>query len=121
MASRKQSEHDKEVDALLDQVLKGRRPEDMLSEGGLALELKKRLVERALQGEMTDHLGYENHGPEGRDGGNRRNGKTRKRVKTGEEELSIEVPRDRDGTFDPRLVPKGRRCLPGCDEKVIAL
>jgi putative transposase len=121
MARKQKTERDKEVDALLDQLLKGQRPEDILSEGGLAQELKKRLVERALEGEMTDHLGYEKHAPEGRDGGNSRNGKTRKSVKTGEEEFEIEVPRDREGSFDPKLVPKGRRRLPGFDDKVIAL
>ena len=57
----------------------------------------------------------------GPDGGNSRNGKTRKRMKTGEAEDEIEVPRDRDGSFEPKLVPKGRRRLPGFDDKVIAL
>ena len=70
---------------------------------------------------MTDHLGYEKHSPAGRDGGNSRNGKTRKRIKTGTDEHEIEVPRDRDGDFAPKLVPKGRRRLPGFDDKVIAL
>ena len=119
--ARKKSEREKELDALVDQLLEGERPEDILDEGGLVQELKKRLVERALEGEMTDHLGYEKHASEGRDGGNSRNGRTRKRVKTGDSEVDISVPRDRDGSFDPKLVPKGRRRLPGFDDKVIAL
>jgi putative transposase len=119
--ARKKSQRDKEVDAALDELLKGHRPEDILNEGGLVQDLTKRLVERALDGEMTDHLGYEKHASEGRDGGNSRNGKTRKRIQTGDAEHEIEVPRDRDGSFDPKLVPKGRRRLPGFDDKVIAL
>jgi len=121
MARRKKSEHDKEVDAALDELLKQHRPQDILDEGGLYDQLKKRLVERALEGEMTDHLGYEKHATEGRDRGNSRNGRSRKTVKTGDAELEIEVPRDREGSFDPKLVPKGRRRLPGFDDKVIAL
>ena len=119
--ARKKSERDREIDALLDELLKGQRPEDILNEGGLVQDLTKRLVERALEGEMTDHLGYEKHAPEGRDGGNSRNGRTRKRIRTGTDEHEIEVPRDRDGDFEPKLVPKGRRRLPGFDDKVIAL
>ena len=121
MARRKKSDRDKEVDAALDELLKGHRPQDILNKGGLYDQLKKRLVERALEGEMTDHLGYEKHAVEGRDGGNSRSGKTRKRVKTDDAEIDIEVPRDRDGSFEPQIVPKGRRRLPGFDDKVIAL
>jgi transposase-like protein len=121
MARKKKSDREKELDALVDQLLEGEQPENILSEGGLVQELKKRLVERALEGEMTDHLGYEKHAAEGRDHGNSRNGKTSKRVKTGDDEVEIGVPRDRDGSFDPKLVPKGRRRLPGFDDKVIAL
>lgn len=119
--ARKKEKPDQEVDALLDKLLEGHRPEDILNEGGLVQDLTKRLVERALAGEMTDHLGYEKHAPEGRNRGNSRNGKSRKRIKTGEAEHEIEVPRDRDGSFEPTLVPKGRRRLAGFDNKVIAL
>lgn len=119
MAEKK--EQDQELDRMLDRLLKGRKPEEIFGEGGLARDLTKRLVERVLEGEMTEHLGYEKHAPEGRDRGNSRNGKTRKRIKTGEAEHEIEVPRDREGTFEPVLVPKGRRRLPGFDDKVIAL
>jgi putative transposase len=81
--------------------------------------LTKRLVERALEGELTAHLGDEQHAPEGRGSGNSRNGTTAKNVLTGSGEL--EVPRDRNGEFDPPLVKKGQRRLPGFDDKVIAL
>jgi len=119
--ARKKDKREKELDALVDDLLKDHRPEDILNQDGLVQELTKRLVERALEGEMTEHLGYEKHASEGRNGGNSRNGKTSKRIKTGNAELEIEVPRDREGDFEPTLVPKGRRRLPGFDDKVIAL
>jgi putative transposase len=109
------------VDKMLDELLKGKKPEEILGQGGLARELTKRLVERALQGEMTAHLGYEKHAPEGRNSGNSRNGTTPKTVLDDSGEMTIEVPRDRNGDFEPAIVPKGRRRLPGFDDKVIAL
>jgi transposase-like protein len=110
-----------DVDKLLDDLLKGKTPEEILGREGLLKNLTKRLVERALEGEMTTHLGYEKHAPEGRGSGNSRNGATPKSVLTGEGELEIEVPRDRNSEFDPQLVKKGQRRLPGFDDKVIAL
>jgi hypothetical protein len=115
------ADEDEGVDELLDRLLAGRKPEEILKSGGLVDELTKRLVERALEGELTDHLGYGKHAPEGRNRGNSRNGRTPKRVKTATRELALEVPRDRAGTFEPKLVEKGQRQLPGFDEKVIAL
>ncbi|MCJ7629418.1 MAG: IS256 family transposase [Longimicrobiales bacterium] len=112
---------EKELNQILDRLVKGKAPEEILGQGGLVKDLTRRLVERVLEGEMTAHLGYEKHAQEGRDGGNSRNGKTGKRVKTDSVEIGIEVPRDRDGTFDPQMVAKGQRRLPGFDEKVIAL
>jgi len=109
------------VDKALDELLKGKKPEEILGEGGLARELTKRLVERALQGEMTSHLGYEKHAVEGHNSGNSRNGTTPKTVLDDSGELTVEIPRDRNGDFEPQLVPKGRRRLPGFDDKVIAL
>jgi len=115
------ADKEKGVDELLDRLLAGRNPEEILSSGGLVDELTKRLVERALEGELTDHLGYGKHAREGRNRDNSRNGRTHKRVKTATRELALEVPRDRAGTFEPKLVEKGQRRLPGFDEKVIAL
>lgn len=109
------------VDKMLDELLKGKRPEEILGEAGLAKELTRRLVERALQGEMTAHLGYEKHSPDGHNSGNSRNGQTRKTVLTDSGEMSIEVPRDRNGDFEPVLVPKGHRRLAGFDDKVLSL
>lgn len=109
------------VDKMLDELLKGKKPEEILGQKGLLKELTKRLVERALQGEMTAHLGYEKHAPEGRNSGNSRNGTTSKQVIGESGEMQIEVPRDRNGEFAPQLVPKGQRRLPEFDQKVIAL
>ncbi|OGT28381.1 MAG: transposase [Gammaproteobacteria bacterium RBG_16_66_13] len=109
------------MDKLLDELLQGKTPEEILGRDGLLKGLTKRLVERALEGEMTTPLGYEKHAPEGRNSGNSRNGATLKSVLTGEGELEIEVPRDRNAEFDPQLVKKGQRRLPGFDDKVIAL
>ncbi len=112
---------EKELNELLDRLLEGRSPEDILGEDGLLDGLTKRLMERALEGELTDHLGYEKHAPEGHNGGNSRNGRTHKQLKTGSRSIELEVPRDREGSFDPQLVRKGQRRLPGFDDKVIAL
>jgi len=112
---------DKQVDELLDRLLEGKSPEEIVGGGGLLEDLTTRLLERALEGELTDHLGYAKHATDGRNGGNSRNGRTPKRVKTDTAELEIDVPRDRDGSFTPKLVAKGQRRLPGFDEKVIAL
>jgi putative transposase len=108
-------------DKLLDELLKGKKPEEILGEKGLLDELTKRLVERALEGEMTDHLGYEPHSPVGKNTGNSRNGKTHKTVQGKHGEMDISVPRDRNGQFEPQLVKKRQRRLPGFDDKVIAL
>ena len=112
---------EKKVDELLDELLEGLSPEEIMGKDGLVNELTKRLMERALEGELTDHLGYEKNAVEGHNGGNSRNGHTTKRVKTGTQELELQVPRDRDSSFEPKLVKKGQRRLPGFDEKVIAL
>lgn len=112
---------EKQLNAVLDSLIKGKSPEELLGETGLLSELTKRLVERALDAEMNAHLGYEKGATEGRNGGNSRNGRARKRLKTGRAEVEIEVPRDREGTFEPQLVRKRQRRLPGFDDKVIAL
>ena len=111
----------KKVDELLDSLLEGKKPDEILGQEGLLGELTKRLVERALEGEMTAHLGYEKHATEGRNRKNSRNGRVAKRVKTDTSEVEIEVPRDREGTFEPQLVPKRRRRLAGFDDKVLSL
>lgn len=110
-------------DALLDELLEGYDgdPKNVLGESGILKNLTKRLVERALEGEMTSHVGYPPHAPEGRGSGNSRNGRTRKTVRSEAGQFEIEVPRDRDGSFEPQLVEKRQRRLVGFDDKVLAL
>ncbi len=112
----------KKTDALLDELLKGcRSPQDILGEHGLLKQLTKRMVERALAAEMTDHLGYEPHEAEGRGSGNSRTGKGKKTVQSEAGQFEIEVPRDRNGSFAPQMVKKHQRRLEGFDDKVLAL
>jgi putative transposase len=107
---------------LLDELLSGlSKPEDLLGDGGLFRQLKKALMERALGGELTHHLGYEKGDQAGRGSGNSRNGHSSKTVLTEDGELDLSIPRDRAGTFEPVLVPKGVTRLEGFDDKVISL
>lgn len=107
---------------LLDELLSGlSKPEDLLGDGGLFRQLKKALMERALGGELTHHLGYEKGDAAGRGSGNSRNGHSSKTVLTDEGEIDLSIPRDRAGTFEPLLVPKGVTRLEGFDDKVISL
>lgn len=110
-------------DALLDELLKdcGGDPKAILGEHGLVKQLTKRLVERALEGEMTAHVGYEPHAVEGRGNGNSRNGKDKKTVQSEAGQFEISVPRDRNATFEPQLVKKRQRRLEGFDDKVVSL
>jgi putative transposase len=93
----------------------------LTGEGGLLARLTNRVPEGALEGEMDDHLGYARHDPAGRDGGNSRNGRRAKTVLTEAGPVQIEVPRDRDGGFAPRIVPKRQRRLDGVDDLVVSL
>jgi len=93
----------------------------LTGEGGLLGRLTKMIVEGALEGELDDHLGYGKHDPEGRDGGNSRNGYRAKTVLTDTGPVEISVPRDRDSSFEPKIVAKRQRRLSGVDEIVISL
>jgi len=110
-----------EADKLIDEMIAGKTPEEIVGEGGLLQALTKRVYERALEGEMTHHLGYPPKAREGRNSGNSRNGKSSKTVKTGSEDVNLSIPRDRNGEFEPHLVKKHQRRLPGFDAKVLAL
>jgi putative transposase len=89
--------------------------------GGLLGKLTKMVIEGALEGELDDHLGYGKHEAEGRDGGNSRNGRRAKTVLTDTGPVEILVPRDRDSSFEPKIVAKRQRRLTGVDEMVISL
>lgn len=93
----------------------------LTGEGGLLQKLTKLVMESALEGELDDHLGYGKHDPAGRDGGNSRNGRRSKTVLTEAGPVEISVPRDRDASFEPRIVAKRQRRLNGVDDLVLSL
>ncbi len=112
-------EMDKElIDKLLGDY---RKPEDLVGENGLLKQLTKAVIERALQAELTTHLGYEKHSLEGHLSGNSRNGVSAKQLKGDFGEVQIEVPRDRQASFEPRLVAKGQTRFAGFDDKILSL
>jgi len=107
---------------LLDELLKDyKNPEDLLGKNGIMQELKKRLIERAMEAEMSGHLGYEKHALEGRNKQNSRNGHSQKKVISNDTQIEIAVPRDRDGDFEPQIVQKHQRRFDGFDEKIISM
>jgi putative transposase len=107
---------------LIDQLVKGyKKPEDIFGDSGLLKNLNKAIIERCLNSELTWHLGYEKHSPDGKNSGNTRNGTTPKTLQTELGAIGIEVPRDRKGEFEPILVKKGQRRITGMDEKIISL
>ncbi|ATZ22116.1 Transposase, Mutator family [Streptomyces lavendulae subsp. lavendulae] len=110
-------------DRLIDELVSRAQAEglQLAGEGGLLQQLTKRLLESALEGEITDHLGYDKHDPAGKNGGNSRNGTRGKTVLTDVGPVEISVPRDRDGSFEPRIVKKRQKRLSGVDETVISL
>ena len=93
----------------------------LTGEGGLLQQLTKRVIEAAMDGEITDHLGYEKYDPAGKDGGNSRNGSRVKTVLTDVGPVEISVPRDRDGSFEPQIVKKRQRRLTGVEDMVLSL
>ena len=110
------------LDRLLDQLVKDyKKPEDILGEQGLLKRLSKAVLERALGAELTDHLGYEKHDPAGYGSGNVRNGTTEKTLKGKNGEVTIDVPRDRNGTFEPQIVKKHQTRFDGFDEKILSM
>ncbi len=109
-------------DEVVDQLLAGARTEEeIVGPGGLLSQLTKRLVERAMEVEITDHLGYERHQEPPGGAGNTRNGSTSKRLITEHGEVPIDTPRDRDGSFAPKIVKKRQRRCEGFDDKILAL
>ena len=107
---------------LVDELLQDcQNSDDLLGQDGLIQQLTKALVERALQGELTHHLGYDKHASEGNNSGNSRNGTSPKTIQGKRGRFQIEVPRDRNGEFEPQLIKKGQTRFDGLDEKIISL
>jgi putative transposase len=103
---------------LIDELLKDyETPQDILGEGGLLKELTKAVVERCLETELDTHLGYPKHGRKGNANGNLHNGRSQKTVKGEQGHIDIDIPRDRQGTFEPQLVKKGQTRLEATDRQ----
>src|SRR5437763_2055981 len=107
---------------LIDNLLKDyKKPEEIIGENGLLKQLTKQLLERAMAAELTEHVGYEKHEAAGNKSGNSRNGKSAKTLKGSFGTMPIEVPRDRNGTFEPQIIEKHQTRFTGFDQNIISL
>lgn len=111
---------------MLDELIKehlaqGKHPKELLAEGGLLKQLTKAIVERCLEGEMEDHLGYEKGERAGKGGENRRNGYSKKTLTTEQGDINLGIPRDRNAEFEPQVVSKRQTRLEGFDDKILAM
>ncbi len=113
---------EKEVDDLLDHLISDyKTPEEVVGENGLLNHLTKRVLERMLNSELTEHLGYAKNCIQGNNSGNSRNGRSKKEVLTDHGKISLDIPRDRNGEFTPEIIEKGQRRFSGFDDKIISL
>ena len=113
---------DTTTNKLVDELLSQVDPSEILAKDGLFSKLKKQLVERVLQGKLEHELGYDKHSKKEKKSNNRRNGSYSKTIiDNAGNKVPIEVPRDRDGEYEPQLVPKGIRRFKGFDDQVISL
>jgi putative transposase len=107
---------------VLDELIKDyKKPEDLIGERGLLKQLTKALLERAMGAELTQHLGYEKHDPGGYNSGNSRNGSSAKTVKGEFGEITVETPRDRNSSFEPRILKKHQTRWDGFDDKIVSM
>jgi putative transposase len=113
---------DRLSDEVIDELLAGARSEEeIVGPGGVLAQLTKRLVERAMSAELSEHLGYEPHQEPPGGSGNTRNGSTAKTLATEHGPVEVRTPRDRNGSFEPQIVRKGQRRFQGFDDKILAL
>lgn len=118
----KETPQEKRKRELLDELLKDYDgPESFWGESGIFADLKKQIVERALDAEMDEHLGYSKHDPKGNNSGNSRNGHGKKTVVIDTDEIELTPPRDRNSSFEPQLIPKGKKYFEGFNDKIIAM
>jgi putative transposase len=107
---------------VLDELIKDyKKPEDLIGETGLLKQLTKALLERAMNAELTQHLGYEKYDPAGYNSGNSRNGTTPKTVQGDFGAMVVETPRDRNGSFEPQILPKHQTRFEGFDDKILSM
>jgi transposase-like protein len=100
---------------------KAKTYEDLMGKDGAIKKLLKSSLENILESELSDHLGYEKHSPEGNNSGNNRNGKTYKTIKTDQGEIDIKIPRDRQSFFDPVVIKKYEKTLGPIEDKIISM
>jgi len=113
---------EEELEKLLDGIdFKNLTAEQITGKDGLIKLLTKKIVEKAMSAEMDQHLGYSKHDPAGKNSGNSRNGKSRKSIITEQGTVPIEVPRDRNGEYEPQIVKKHQRRFEGFDDKIISM
>lgn len=117
----KNKKHDLLDDLIREHLAEGKHPRELLEEGGLLKQLTKQLVQKCLEAEMDTHLGYEKNERAGKSADNRRNGYSKKTLKSEQGEVELGIPRDRAGEFEPKIVEKHQTRLAGLDSKVIAL
>ncbi len=118
----KRAKPDPELVKLADSLLANyQKPEDLIGENGLLKQLTKMLVERALEAEMTEHLGHDKSGTVANDTANTRNGHSAKTLKGDFGKLPLDIPRDRQGSFAPQIVGKHQTRWSGFDDKIISL
>lgn len=119
MTKRQEGKIRKEV---LDEVLKDySTPEDLLGKNGIMAELKQRLIEAAMEAEMEDHLAYVKNGKRAEGSDNCRNGFSSKKVISNTGQIDIQIPRDREGNYEPLILPKHKRRFDGFDDKIMAM
>jgi transposase-like protein len=109
-------------DLVLDQIdFKGLTQEEVLGQGGLLKQLTGKVLQRAMEAEMAEHLGYEKHSSEGDNSGDSRNGHSEKKVLTENQEVAVQIPRDRNGTFEPQIIGKYQKRVPIFNGQVISM
>jgi transposase-like protein len=122
MARKKEKKEKDIIDQLLDNInFKGLTQDEVVGQDGIIKQLTGRILQRALEAEMTEHLGYEKHSNSGDNNGNSRNGHTEKTVLLENQSTTIEVPRDRNGSFEPVIVPKHEKRVPLFNNQIISM
>src|SRR5258708_37303019 len=107
---------------LIDKLLADyKNPEDIIGENGLLKQLTKALLERAMQAELTEHLGYEKYDPAGNNSGHSRNGATTKTLKVDFREMPLETPRHRNGSYEPNIIGQTQARFAGFDGTIISM
>ena len=122
MARKKEKKEKDIIDQLLDNIdFRGLTQDEVVGQGGLIKQLTGKILQRALEAEMTEHLGYEKNSNAGDNSGNSRNGHTEKTVLLENQSTTIDVPRDRNGTFEPVIVPKHEKRVPLFNDQIISM